>query len=132
MPLTRDVIRRAVTVVYAQEAGFVELVGIAELDRATAFRGISMRETDLRGEDLSGFDFTNADFEGADLRGADLTHTIGVTREMMRSARCDRTTRWPNVIGAVTSSSASPFSAIPDIGESEFPSDLATRVIELV
>jgi len=41
MPVTADVIRRAVLVAHANEAGFVELVGMAEVDRATAFRGVS-------------------------------------------------------------------------------------------
>ena len=95
MPLTADVIRRAVLVAHANEAGFVELVGMAELDRATAFRGTSMHGTDLRGEDLSGFDFAGANFAGADVRGTDFTRALGLTLEMFRHAILDDTTKWP-------------------------------------
>jgi formylglycine-generating enzyme required for sulfatase activity len=95
MPLTANVIRRAVLVAYAKDAGFVELVGMAELDRATAFRGASMQGTDLSGEDLSGFDFTGANFAAADVRSADFTRALGLTPEMFHSAIVDDTTKWP-------------------------------------
>jgi hypothetical protein len=113
MPLTRDVIRRAVAVAYTRGAGFVELVGMAELDRTTAFRGASMRGTNLRGEDLSGFDFTDADFAGADIRGADFTRATGLTTKMFRSARVDNTTKWPPAMQNQTSDKAIYSTALP-------------------
>ncbi|WP_158932672.1 pentapeptide repeat-containing protein [Acidisphaera sp. S103] len=95
MPLTEDMIRKAILVAHSKDAGFVELVGMAELNKATAFRGASMRGTDLQGQDLSGFDFTDADFDRADVQGADFTRAIGLTPEMFRNARIDKMTKWP-------------------------------------
>lgn len=105
MTLTRDHLRRIVDVAYARDLEFVELVGLAELDPATAFRGKTLRRTDLRRQDLAGFDFTGAvfidcDFTGARLagcvlRGADLSRTKGVTPEMLAEAITDAETRRP-------------------------------------
>ena len=39
MTLTRDDLRRIILVAHAQDAGFVDLVRMAELDPAAAFRG---------------------------------------------------------------------------------------------
>lgn len=49
----------------ARGASFVQLVDIAELDRARAFRFADLSGVDLRGQDLRGFDFTGADFREA-------------------------------------------------------------------
>jgi formylglycine-generating enzyme required for sulfatase activity len=74
--------------------GFVELVGLAELDPATAFRGAVLRGS-MRGQDLAGFDFTGAEFRGCDLTGANLSRTVGVTPEMLATAIADNTTVLP-------------------------------------
>jgi formylglycine-generating enzyme required for sulfatase activity len=95
MTLTRDHLRRIILVARARDAGFVDLVGLAELDPARAFQGATMRGADLRGEDLSGFDFSGASFAGADVRGADFTRTLGLTPGMFRHAVLDDTTKWP-------------------------------------
>ena len=50
MTLTRDHLRRLIEVAHAQEMGFVELVGLAELDPAKAFRGKVARNIDMRGQ----------------------------------------------------------------------------------
>jgi hypothetical protein len=95
MSITEDAIRRAVLVAHANDARFVELVGMAELDRATAFRGASLRNTDLRSQELSGFDFTDANFDGADLRGADFSGSLGMLSGSFRNAQVDSTTKLP-------------------------------------
>jgi len=98
MPLTADALRRVVLVAHAHDARFVELVGMAELDRATAFQGTPMHGADLRNEDLSGFDFTGADFNGADVTCADLSRALGLTAAMFDGAIFDGTTKWPSPI----------------------------------
>ena len=45
----------------ARGASFVQLVEIAGLDRAKAFRFADLSGVDLREQDLRGFDFTGAD-----------------------------------------------------------------------
>jgi formylglycine-generating enzyme required for sulfatase activity len=95
MPLTQDHLRRIVRVLRAQNVGFVELVGLAELDPAEAFQGAVLRGADLRGQDLGGFDFSGADLSGVDLTGANLTWTRGVTAEMLAGAYYDSTTGLP-------------------------------------
>ena len=95
MPLTADSLRRLVLVAHAADAGFVELVGMAEIDRAVAFHGAAMRGVNLRGEDLSGFDFSGGNFDRADVTGADLSRTLGLTPDMFRQAIFDSTTLWP-------------------------------------
>src|SRR5271157_1610608 len=95
MTLTRDHLRRIMLIAQSRDSGFVELVGLAELDPATAFQGATMRGADLRGEDLSGFDFTGTNFAGADLTGADLSRARGLTLGMFTGARCDARTRFP-------------------------------------
>jgi formylglycine-generating enzyme required for sulfatase activity len=92
--LTDDVLRRIARVTHARHLGFVELVGLAELDPATAFRGAVLRG-DLSGQDLGGFDFTGATFADCDLTGADLARTLGVTPEMLANAVTDAATRPP-------------------------------------
>jgi formylglycine-generating enzyme required for sulfatase activity len=92
--LTKDHLRRIAQVAHARHLGFVDLVGLAELDPATAFRGAVLRG-DLRGQDLSGFDFTGAEFCGCDLTGADLSRTEGVTPKMLADAITDETTILP-------------------------------------
>jgi formylglycine-generating enzyme required for sulfatase activity len=96
MTLTLDNIRQIVEVTYAEDLEFVDLVGLAELDPAMAFRGKVMRGTDFRGQDLAGFDFTGAvlidcDFTDAKLKGctlpdADLSQAKGLTPEMLAAA----------------------------------------------
>ena len=83
MTLTRDHLRRLIEVAHAQKMGFVELVGLAELNPAKAFRGVVAQNIDMRGQDLAGFDFTDATFIGCDFRGADLSRAKGVTPEML-------------------------------------------------
>ena len=95
MTLTRDHLRRLIEVAHAQEMGFVELVGLAELDPAKAFRGVVARNIDMRGQDLAGFDFTGATFMGCDFRGADLSWAKGVTVAMLAESTRDETTRLP-------------------------------------
>jgi pentapeptide repeat protein len=92
--LTRDHFRRIAQVAHARYLGFADLVGLAELDPATAFRGAVLCG-DLRGQDLSGFDFTGAEFCGCDLTGADLSRVEGVTLEMLDHAVVDETTVLP-------------------------------------
>lgn len=94
MSLTEAHLQRLARVAQARGKGFVELVRLADLDPATAFRGGVLRG-DLRGEDLRGFDFTGAEFRGCDLRGADLSHARGVTHEMLDTAQLDETTKLP-------------------------------------
>ena len=96
MTLTRDHLRRIIEVAHAQNLGFVELVGLAELDPARAFLGVTVRNVDMRGQDLAGFDFTGATFVGCDLRGADLSRTKGITQEMLAAVIYDETTRLPS------------------------------------
>ena len=95
MTLTRDHLRRLIEVAHAQEMGFVELVGLAELDPARAFQGVAARNIDMRGQDLAGFDFTGATFIGCDFRGADLSRAKGVTAAMLATLTYDETTRLP-------------------------------------
>jgi formylglycine-generating enzyme required for sulfatase activity len=92
--LTDDVLRRIARVAQARHLGFVELVALAELDPATAFRGAVLRG-DLSGQDLGGFDFTGATLAHCDLTGADMTRTDGVTPEMLANAVTDAATRPP-------------------------------------
>ena len=51
MSLTQDHLRRIARVAYARDATFVELVGLAELDPSTAFRGAVLRGN-MRGHDM--------------------------------------------------------------------------------
>ena len=95
MTLTVDHLRRIIQVSYACDLGFVELVGLAELDSTRVFRGVVARNIDMRRQDLAGFDFTGATFIGCDLRGADLSRTIGVTHEMLEASLIDETTQLP-------------------------------------
>ena len=95
MTLTPDMIRRVVSVAHAREAGFVELVGMAELDPARAFKGAVMKGGDLRGQDLSGFNFEQTNFAGADLTGANLSRTTGLTEANLQGAIYDGTTQFP-------------------------------------
>ena len=108
MPLTRDDLRRLAAVAHARGLGFVELVGLAELDPATAFRGAVIQGADLRGQDLAGFDFSGAIFVRCDLTGADLSRTTGVTARMLDGAIHDRATRLPSRLRAAFWSGAPP------------------------
>jgi formylglycine-generating enzyme required for sulfatase activity len=96
MTLTRDHLRRIILVAHARDAGFVDLVGMAELDPSTAFRGAALRGADLRGEDLSGFNLTGANLDGVDLSGADLSLTVGLTPAMFSDTRYNAATRFPS------------------------------------
>ncbi len=90
--LTRDHLRRIVEIAHARNLSFVELVGLAELDPAVAFRGAAIRGSALKGQDLAGFDFTGANWEGCDLGGADLSRAKGVTAAMLAQAATDDST----------------------------------------
>lgn len=57
---------------------FTELVRLAGLDPARAFRGARLRGLNLRGENLAGYDFSYADLTGTDFSGADTSQTIGL------------------------------------------------------
>ncbi len=108
MPLTRDDLRRLAAVAHARGLGFVELVGLAELDPATAFRGAVIRGADLRGQDLAGFDFSGAALMGTDLTGANLSRAKGVTAKMLDGTIHDRATRFPPRLRAAFWSGAHP------------------------
>jgi Sulfatase-modifying factor enzyme 1/Pentapeptide repeats (8 copies) len=95
MPLSDQVIRRIVEVAYSTNLGFVELVGIAELNPATSFRDSAIKNVDMSDQNLAGFDFTGCNFVDLDLRGADLSQTVGVTPEMLECAIIDERTRLP-------------------------------------
>ena len=97
MSFTGDHLRRIARVAQARDLSFVELVGLAELDPATAFRGATLRGS-MRGQDLRGFDFTGAEFLGCDLSGADLWWTEGITPEMLGGAITDAATRRPRAL----------------------------------
>ena len=63
----------------ADDATFTDLVKIARLDPARAFRGADLHGVDFGDADLYGYDFTEADlsganFERASIRGANFTH----------------------------------------------------------
>ncbi len=95
MPLTRDHIRRIVQVAHTPGMGFVELVGLAELDPADAFKGATLQGLDLRNEDLSGFDFTGARLAGCQLDGADLSRAAGIDAAVLKGATGLQTARLP-------------------------------------
>ena len=95
MSLTPDHIRRIVQVAQSQDMGFVELVGLAELDPAEAFKGAVLQGLDLRNEDLSGFDFTGARLEGCQLDGADLSRAAGIDAVVLSGATGLETARLP-------------------------------------
>lgn len=81
----------------ADGASFTDLVRIAQLDPAQAFRGADLRDVDFGESDLFGYDFTEADLSGANLEhatiaGAIFTHCL-TTR-----------TRWPRPSGAAEQS----------------------------
>ncbi|MBJ3786357.1 pentapeptide repeat-containing protein [Devosia sediminis] len=71
----------------ASGAGFVELVRIAGLDRATAFRHSDLSGVDLRGQDLRGFDFTGADLRKAKLDRSSLVGAITTDALIARKFR---------------------------------------------
>jgi hypothetical protein len=72
----------------ADGASFTDLVKIAHLDPALAFRGANLRDVDFGRSDLSGYDFTEADLSGANLERALIERAI--------FSRCKtRGTRWP-------------------------------------
>lgn len=74
--LTPDERRILLQIADAEEATFGELVRIARLDPATAFRGADLRGVDFGGSDLGGFDFTEADLTGASFQGARIAGAI--------------------------------------------------------
>ncbi len=94
MILNANDLRRIAKVAHARDLGFVELVALAKLNPAKAFKGAILRG-DLRNQDLEGFDFTGAEFRGCDLTGADLSGAAGVTPEMRATAITDETTILP-------------------------------------
>ncbi|MSP00524.1 MAG: formylglycine-generating enzyme family protein [Acetobacteraceae bacterium] len=95
MTLTRDHLRRLVQVAHASDMGFVELVGLAELDPAEAFKGVTLRGLDLRNQDLAGFDFTGARLIECVLDGADLSRAAGIDAAVLAGAIMTQTTRLP-------------------------------------
>jgi formylglycine-generating enzyme required for sulfatase activity len=91
--LTKKDVRAIADTMRARDAGFVDLVERAGLDKARDFQG-GLITGDLRGQNLNGFDFTGASVQGnLDLGGADLTWAIGITPEMLQAA--DATTKRP-------------------------------------
>ena len=109
MPLTRDANRRLVLVAHTPDAGFTELVGMAELDPATAFRGAPLRGVDLRRQDMAGFDLTGASLDRADVTGADLSRTLGLTPGMFETAVFDAATIWPAAMAETMRARIRPF-----------------------
>jgi formylglycine-generating enzyme required for sulfatase activity len=95
--LTANDLRRIAKVAHARDLNFIELVGLAKLNPAKAFRGAILRG-DLRNQNLAGFDFIAAEFRGCDLTGADLSQTVGVTAEMLATAITDDTTILPRAL----------------------------------
>ena len=93
--LTRDHMRRIVAVAHARDLGFVDLVGLAELDPATAFRGAVIRGADLRHQDLAGFDLTGARLIDCRVAGLDLSRALGVTEVTLAGSDRDGTVRLP-------------------------------------
>jgi len=93
--LTRDHLRRIAAVAHARDLEFVELVGLAELDPAAAFRGAIIRGADLRGQDLSGFDLTGARLIDCRTTGLDLSRAQGVTEATLAGSEHDDTVRLP-------------------------------------
>jgi formylglycine-generating enzyme required for sulfatase activity len=93
--LTRDHMRRIVAVAHARDLGFVDLVGLAELDPAMAFRGAVIRGADLRLQDLAGFDLTGARLIDCRLAGLDLSRALGVTEATLAGSDRDGTVRLP-------------------------------------
>lgn len=91
--LTRDHLRRIVAVAHARDLGFVDLVGLAELDPATAFRGAVIRGADLRFQDLAGFDLTGARLIDCRIAGLDLSRALGVTEATLAGSDRDDTVR---------------------------------------
>ena len=97
MSFTKDHLRRIAQIAHARGLNFVELVGLAELDPATAFRGATLRGN-MRGQDLSGFNFIGATLAPTcDLSDADLTYIEGVTPEMLAAAKTNANTKLPRV-----------------------------------
>ena len=124
--LTRDDLRRIVEVAHAHSLGFVELVGLADLDPATAFRGATIRGSALRGQDLAGFDFTI--LAGCDLTGTDLSRTNGVTEAMLAEAAVDTTTILPSPSHAAFWATGQPPSWAEDWGHDEYGPWVSFRV----
>ena len=84
MTMTSDHIRRIGQVAHASDLGFVDLVGLAELDPAQAFKGATLRGVDFRGQDLAGFDFTGTKMVDCLFDGADLSMAIGLDVSVLR------------------------------------------------
>lgn len=60
----------------ADGATFTELVRIARLDPATAFRGADLAGIDFEACDLSGYDFSGADLTGSSFEHASIEETV--------------------------------------------------------
>ena len=87
MALTEEHLKQMTRVAHSPDAGFVELVGIAGLDPATAFVRGTLRG-DLSGQDLAGFDFSGATFAPTcDVTGADFSHALGMEPGMLAHAK---------------------------------------------
>jgi formylglycine-generating enzyme required for sulfatase activity len=93
--LTRDHLRRIIAVAHARDLGFVDLVGLAELDPATSFRGAVIRGADLRQQNLSGFDLIGARLIDCRVAGLDLSRALGVTEATLAGSDIDGTVRLP-------------------------------------
>jgi formylglycine-generating enzyme required for sulfatase activity len=98
--LTRDHLRRIAAVAHARDLGFVSLVGLAELDPATAFRGAVIRGADLRGQDFSGFDLTGGRLIDCATENLDLTRALGVTEKTLAGCAPDASVRLPATLRA--------------------------------
>lgn len=87
MPLTAEHLKQIARVAHSPDLTFVELVGLAGLDPASAFRNTVLRG-DLAGQDLAGFDFTGTDFaETCDVTNADFSNALGVDPDKLARAK---------------------------------------------
>jgi hypothetical protein len=103
-----EVFSQIAQIAFEPASGFTELVEIAGLDPAKAFR-VAIPRGDMSGQDLTGYDFTGATFASTcDLRGANLLLTLGVTDAMLAAATTDTcvppaaaSTTWPTATNSL-------------------------------
>jgi uncharacterized protein YjbI with pentapeptide repeats len=96
--LTSDHRRCIVAVAHARDLGLVDLVGLAELDPATAFRCAIICGADLCHQDLSGFDLTGARLIEFRVTGLDLSRAQGVIEATLAGSDRDDTIRLPSFL----------------------------------